>query len=1098
VSDSLPIDVSYSGQWRLSRIELVNWGTFHGAHRIEIARQGHLITGASGSGKSSLLDAIATVLTPDRWLHFNAAAQEGGGRGDDRSLMSYVRGAWSKEVHESEDRTTSTFLRSKAGWSGILLGYENGRDAPVTLVRLFHVKGASTDRDALSNACALVRGDVTLEDFRPYIESGLEARRMKATWPDAVITTSSHGPFYERLRRVLGISKPGALHLLHKTQSAKNLGSLDQLFRDFMLDEPGTFARAANAGAQFAELRQAHAHVVDLRHQSEHLTSLIESADAYQSASADAEKVGRWGDLIETFQLDLTLRIATEEKSSVSADHARAEHSLAQAVTRRESATTQLKAAERLAEQRGGADAQQLQERVADARRDAVETSARWGRFAEDLKRVGIHHAPETAHDFAELIEQARRELAQPAPHGVHDHEGTQAYFEAKAELHRIDDELTALRQRKSNLPPALLLVRERLAKTLGISEQSLPFAGELIEVRSEFTAWAGAIERVLHPLSSALLVREKYLVGVRREVDVMHLGARLVFEVVDGRPGEVLAAQSARSLLNRVEVGAGSFRGWLTARLSAEFDYECVDSPDELDSSDRAVTIAGQIKKSARRYEKNDRFAIGDRRQWILGADNDAKVELLIHKRQETAAAIAQSEVLLTAAQNERDSLVRRRTAFESLVELGWSQLDRAEAEAEVRRRRENLALMTAENIDLQQALTALESAQGADRMADRALTEAHSAVSIFARDLADIDQTIASVTTQLTGFPGLSYADQRELEARYRAIQRHIPRGEVARVSVRVQTGLNREQHAASERARAAESVFVAGATRFITRWPAAAIDVTSNIDDREAYRALRDGIVARGLPEHEANFLRLLRERSRDTIGHLASDIRDAPKRVIERIDPVNGSLARSRFDEGRHLKIEVKTRRSAEVTTFLDNLRTVVDGAWGDDDLEAAERRYAVLSDLMRRLSSSDYSDIAWKARMLDTRQHVTFLAHEVDAVGRVQQTHDSSAGLSGGQRQKLVIFCLAAALRYQLTGDEEELPRYGTIVLDEAFDKADSRYTRMAMDVFVEFGFHMILATPEKLLQTIEPYVGAVTLVANPSRQQSLLSQVVFT
>src|SRR5680860_382554 len=61
--------------------------------------------------------------------------------------------------------------------------------------------------------------------------------------------------------------------------------------------------------------------------------------------------------------------------------------------------------------------------------------------------------------------------------------------------------------------------------------------------------------------------------------------------------------------------------------------------------------------------------------------------------------------------------------------------------------------------------------------------------------------------------------------------------------------------------------------------------------------------------------------------------------------------------------------------------------------------------------MQRLASSDNADMAWKRRCLDTREHVTFMAHEVDLAGRVVNVHDSSAGLSGGQRQKLVIFCL---------------------------------------------------------------------------------------
>ena len=135
---------------------------------------------------------------------------------------------------------------------------------------------------------------------------------------------------------------------------------------------------------------------------------------------------------------------------------------------------------------------------------------------------------------------------------------------------------------------------------------------------------------------------------------------------------------------------------------------------------------------------------------------------------------------------------------------------------------------------------------------------------------------------------------------------------------------------------------------------------------------------------------------------------------------------------------------------------------------------------------------------WRGRVLDTRLHVSFLAREKDPTGRVTRVYDSAEGLSGGQRQKLVIFCLAAALRYQLTEEEDDVPKFGSIVLDEAFDKADSRYTRNAMEVFREFGFHMILATPQKLLQTLEPYVGAITSVSNPDRKLSRLANIVFS
>lgn len=89
----------------------------------------------------------------------------------------------------------------------------------------------------------------------------------------------------------------------------------------------------------------------------------------------------------------------------------------------------------------------------------------------------------------------------------------------------------------------------------------------------------------------------------------------------------------------------------------------------------------------------------------------------------------------------------------------------------------------------------------------------------------------------------------------------------------------------------------------------------------------------------------------------------------------------------------------------------------------------------------------------------------------------------------------MIFCLAAALRYQLTRETEETPSYGSIVMDEAFDKADARFTRMALDIFAEFGFHMILATPLKMLQVLEDYVGGIALVTSNDGMKSYASEV---
>ncbi len=82
-------------QFRLARLQTFNWGTFSGVFDFPVPAADYLFVGPSGSGKSTLLDAHAALLTPPKWVAFNVAAREGERKGEDRNLMSYLRGAWS-------------------------------------------------------------------------------------------------------------------------------------------------------------------------------------------------------------------------------------------------------------------------------------------------------------------------------------------------------------------------------------------------------------------------------------------------------------------------------------------------------------------------------------------------------------------------------------------------------------------------------------------------------------------------------------------------------------------------------------------------------------------------------------------------------------------------------------------------------------------------------------------------------------------------------------------------------------------------------------------------------------------------------------------
>ena len=65
-----------------------------------------------------------------------------------------------------------------------------------------------------------------------------------------------------------------------------------------------------------------------------------------------------------------------------------------------------------------------------------------------------------------------------------------------------------------------------------------------------------------------------------------------------------------------------------------------------------------------------------------------------------------------------------------------------------------------------------------------------------------------------------------------------------------------------------------------------------------------------------------------------------------------------------------------------------------------------------------------------------------------------------------------------------------VPTYALVVLDEAFDKADSDFTTLAMNIFRQFGFQMIVATPDKAVTTLEPFIGGACVVHIVERKYS--------
>ena len=116
---------SSTAGFRLNYMEIFNWGTFDKkVFRISPQGNNSLLTGANASGKTTLIDALLTLLVPlERNRFYNQSS--GSEKKGDRSQKSYVLGYHGKQQRDGETSTSTLQLRDKKTYSVILASFFN-------------------------------------------------------------------------------------------------------------------------------------------------------------------------------------------------------------------------------------------------------------------------------------------------------------------------------------------------------------------------------------------------------------------------------------------------------------------------------------------------------------------------------------------------------------------------------------------------------------------------------------------------------------------------------------------------------------------------------------------------------------------------------------------------------------------------------------------------------------------------------------------------------------------------------------------------------------------------------------------------------------
>ncbi|MCI6207292.1 MAG: ATP-binding protein [Corynebacterium glucuronolyticum] len=1100
------------GQYRLATIQVYNWGTFGNLHTVDVAREGFLIFGPSGSGKSTLIDAVSTIIGVPGHHRFNAAATEAGKRSG-RDIVTYCRGAWQKEHDAELDDVTRSFLRTGAMWSGVGLHFSDGIGGDVTAIRIMCLTANTTTQSEVKNLFLLLPGKVSLAGCEELGKHNAQIDDAKKQFPDVISAQRNQRPFSTALRKRLGIADEKAIELLQRTQSAKTLGDLNQLMRDFMLPEPNTFKIAHDAAENFIELKTAHGFVVEAREQIEKLRPIRDNANKYNELATRIAEYAVDLDAIPVYANHKRLQFATDALHVSEGELASAEATLADALAREKELAeqeTNLRVAITGEKDEGITAAERRRDKLRDELDRVQETAEKFFAVLSSL----TPNQPANQEDFINTrvqLEDAIEEIE--VRKGTYKKTRKDIYTRIVSLSEKLDQNESAIKtaeQYQSNIDPRLLSARNQICSLTQTEEMDLPFVADLISIHSEETRWQGVAERVMGGFSRMLLVPHEHYPQVSAAVNSVHLGTKLTYIDFDAKLQEYRPQKFLpRSLGTKIDVKTGRFANWIQHQLSTRFNHICAETMEEFRAKERAVTEAGQVREG-NRHVKDDRSRIEDRSRWVLFPNTENRIDLLTARQNKLRKKLRSAEKELqdfeyTVDKDEKFINNARRV----LETENFSQIDVAGALAAVDAAQKDLDILVDNNDTLAGLQNELGSVLGLKLIKAKEIATLQQRIGVARNGVEKAQNEIESITAKLEGTELLTEDTQSRIAQRMKVHARTVNARNIDQVASDTERELRTEKSVAETDRAGIQRDITLAMSRFLDAWPARQGDLFPSIETTNDFLSELRRLEKDDLPRFETEFQERLFTATNTHLGRLWKAISTAASSMRKEIDKLNQSLKLVEFYPGRTLQIEVREALPAVAREFSTKLAEATEGTL-ENDIASAEQRFMRLSAVIEDVVESDKTTPRQRKLRLDTRWHVAFYGVEVDANGNRGAVYESAEGLSGGQAQKLSSFCLAAALRFRLTGmgesatkaknsrvliGDEVYPHYGTIILDEAFDRADAEFTRTSMEVFDRFGFHMVLATPEKLLQPVEDYIGGVLMVECPDRKHSRTSSL---
>ena len=1077
IATTLPIGEELNpGQFRLSQIQIINWGTFHGRHSMYVDRAGTLLTGHPGVGKSTLFDGIQHIFYAAPRL--NESAHEASNRKDRRTTFSYMRG---RQIKTADG---VVYQRPSATWSATALVFEDGLGRHVTIAALF---------DLPANGLEGQVGKHYLIHDRPLDTQALEnhgSRRFSPSSLHAALPGAEafdvHKTFAERFRRKLGIHNDKAFSLLRTLQNGKGLDKgVNRFFRYEVLDKPATLSAAAAAVEDFSHLSGIYRQLEDARGQRDALAPVPELHEKLRELT---EKQARTVEL-KNIQLPLLRQQYQGEllaAKAVALAEARAvkQAEIAAASQAKDVLGETVSALARQHASHGGQAIESLERDIRTSKRELAERQRLETAARDDLDGAGLVYewsaqglaAARSAAASGVEHQQAETETAR-----TREYQAVAASVNVKAQERALRAEIAAYERRGSNIDSRSAAARRAIAAATGLDAADMPFAGELVDIGGGHGPWRPAAEKVLRSLATTLLVRGTDIAAVTSAINALDGYGKLRW-INLGVPAQP-AKEGRDDLVTKLDFHDSDAGAWLRSKIASDYAFTCVDEDAALHKHAKAVSLAGTVKLGPALFERDTRtINPGD---YLLGFNNVAKIAQLEEQARRLADEQARSEAAASKSSMDKERSARTLAALQRIAADGRSfeHLDATAPAAALESLQATLERTIAGSTTLAQLRESLAAAQ-----AD--LEAAVGRLAVLHHDLAGIEKDLAAVQGALAGGGPDRIADEWAQEAFAPYLQNGEPAtlDELEVLLSHAAVDLGERLATIKERQFRTEGalgeIFKAFARQF---GPSMSASHGTGAEAAVHYEELYGRIISDGLPQRQEEFKEYFNNRSYERFSDLLQLLEEERRSIEERILPLNQILADVPFEKGSRLRLEVKTTIPDEARAFRQELKDALGNAYTKATEEKMAASYQQLERLVNALA--DPSMAHWADTVLDVRQHVTISCNEHRPNGEIEIGLEPGT-LSGGEGQRFTSFIMGAALAYQLGIDVQGYSTYGTVMIDEAFIQANSEYAGAGINALQEFGFQLLLAAPEDKVD-LSRHLGSVTdIIKHPQANVS--------